>query len=218
MSNISTVLVSDFKVNTVTGEAFVSQRKAAELLGVSHTAIQNHLATCHPNYLNQEGLSPEIFQQVATYYAFQSKAINPTAQSTASKLMEAGAKAFIYREAGYNVGVTQVAMPTDLVSALRLYADTLELNAKMDATVRQQMGIIEDQSVLMDTSKQWFTISRVKPLNPTMTFSGTKLTQESIEHGVPYKSLYAPYNMNTPNTYREDIWKLVYPEVILPLQ
>lgn len=81
MSNLSTVLVSDFKVNTVTGEAFVSQRKAAELLGVSHTAMQNHLSSCHPNYLNPEGLSPEIFQQVATYYAFQSKAANPIAHT-----------------------------------------------------------------------------------------------------------------------------------------
>lgn len=216
MSNISTVLVSDFKVNTSTGEAFVSQRKAAELLGVSQSAISQRCLS--QNMDVNEGLNSENFNLLITYYALDSKACTVEAKELMRKVSAAGTKAFIYREAGYNVGVTQIAMPTDLVSALRLYADTLELNAKMDATVRQQMGIIEDQSVLMDTSKQWFTISRVKPLNPTSTFSGTKLTQESIEHGVPYKSLYAPYNMNTPNTYREDIWKLVYPEVILPLQ
>ena len=107
-------------------------------------------------------------------------------------------------------------LSTDLVSALRLYADTLELNAKMDATVKQQMGIIEDQSVRMDTSMKWFTVSRVKPFNPDMVISGSKLTQESIDQGVPYKSLYAPYNLNTPNTYREDIWRLVYPTIVLP--
>lgn len=216
MSNISTVLVTDFKVNTVTGEAFVSQRKAAELLGVSQSAISQF--SLSRNYDVKEGLSSEIFSFLVTHYALDSKAATPEAKEILRKVSAAGTKAFLYHEAGYNVGVTQIAMPTDLVSALRLYADTLELNAKMDATVRQQMGVIEDQNVLMDTSKQWFTISRVKPLNPTMTFSGTKLTQESIEHGVPYKSLYAPYNMNTPNTYREDIWRLVYPEVILPLQ
>lgn len=66
MSNISTVLVSDFKVNTITGEAFVSQRKAAELLGVSQSAISQRCLS--QNMDVNEGLSSENFNLLIIEY------------------------------------------------------------------------------------------------------------------------------------------------------
>lgn len=110
----------------------------------------------------------------------------------------------------------QQSIPQTHIQAVEAYLHTLKVVEAQKIELGVQMGIIEDQSVLMDTSMKWFTVSRVKPFNPDMVISGSRLTQESIDQGVPYKSLYAPYNLNTPNTYREDIWRLVYPTIVLP--
>ena len=57
----------DFKVNTVTGDAFISQRKAAELLGVTQQAISQRCLSL--NYDAQQGLSSDFLSLLVTYYA-----------------------------------------------------------------------------------------------------------------------------------------------------
>lgn len=104
MNDLTTLKsVPDFKVNPTTGEAFISVTKTAELLGVARSAIQKYIASSTPNYLISKGLTPELLQEVATHYALYSKATNDTAKQFAAILMKAGAKAFIYHQAGYKV-------------------------------------------------------------------------------------------------------------------
>ena len=136
----------DFKVNTVTGEAFISQRKAAELLGVSHVAVANHVASYHPNYLNDNGLSPEILQQVTTHYALYSKAANDKSRAFAEVLMQAGAKAFIYHQAGVQINAApqpQFNLPTTYLDALKCLVAETEAHNETKAVMQQATGYLE---------------------------------------------------------------------------
>ena len=107
MKNLATKNTNDFTV-TESGEAFISQRKAAELLGVDEKSIRNFLKSAHNHDVNQ-GVSAENLQKSATHYALFSKAANDTARNFAAKLMEAGAKAYIYHQAGYVVNAIMPA-------------------------------------------------------------------------------------------------------------
>ena len=110
---------SDFTVNSTTGEAFISQRKLAIELGIHHSSLQTHLATRHPNVLFSEGIPASILQETATYFAYKSKAANPTAESFVQKLMEAGAKAYIYHEAGYRISANEPKQELTLTESLK---------------------------------------------------------------------------------------------------
>lgn len=86
----------NFKVNNVTGEAYASQRATAKLCGVSQTAVFNKLKSL--NVDSSQGLTPETLQIVITYFAVDLS--KGKALKTLSLLAQAGAKAFIYAQAG----------------------------------------------------------------------------------------------------------------------
>lgn len=44
MTNLTTTSTPDFKVNPTTGEAFISVKKTAELLGVPRTTLRDYLS------------------------------------------------------------------------------------------------------------------------------------------------------------------------------
>jgi hypothetical protein len=104
MNNLATTNKSDFTV-TESGEAFISQMKASELLEIPRSTIQDWVkkeisgipqVVKLVNENNQ--LSAELFQKIVisgTLKGYKKAAM------LAAKLMEAGAKAFIYHEAGY---------------------------------------------------------------------------------------------------------------------
>ena len=110
---------SDFTVNSATGEAFISQRKLAIELGIHHSSLQTHLATRHPNVLISEGIPSNILQETATYFAYKSKAANATAEAFVTKLMEAGAKAYIYHQAGYQISAVEPKKELTLTESLK---------------------------------------------------------------------------------------------------
>ena len=83
--NITTItpasISKDFTVNPDTGDAYVSQRKAAELLGIHHSSIQKWLSTCHPDADVSVGLSDILLQEATTHYAMYSKSDNDKAKA-----------------------------------------------------------------------------------------------------------------------------------------
>ena len=118
---------SDFKVNMATGEAYISQRKLATELGIHHSSLQTHLSTRHPNLLFSEGIPSNILQETAIHFAYKSKAANTTAESFTAKLMEAGAKAYLYHEAGIPLGVATQRASFDVAQRkLELYEPVLQ--------------------------------------------------------------------------------------------
>ena len=96
----------DFKVDPKTGVGYISQRKAAELCGVSHTAVRKrlHALGFHNKYNENNLLDEKTLVLVSTYYAFDAgHYCTKEAKNTAKALMQAGARAFIYYQAGVQV-------------------------------------------------------------------------------------------------------------------
>lgn len=101
MKQLKTQNSKEVTVNTSTGEAYISQRKAAEKLGMTHQAIQQWCLA--RKYDVKQGLSSEIFSLLVTHYALDSKAATQEAKELLRMVSQAGAKAYLYHEAGYSV-------------------------------------------------------------------------------------------------------------------
>ena len=131
----------DFKVNITTGEAYISIRKTAELLGLHHSTVLEYLSTRHSNYDRKEGLTPEMLQKVVIY---QSQRSNLAAIDLLGKLATAGAKAFIYHEAGVKLQpVISPELPQNHIEAVRAYLVTLETVEAQKVQLAAQMTTIE---------------------------------------------------------------------------
>lgn len=107
-------------------DAFISQVKVAELCGVARSSLQDYIfrnsGTLELNEINQ--LSANSLEQAAAFYAFESRAKNSTALSSYRTLAKAGAKAYIYSQAGYVFSaevqpVPQFTLPTNYLEALK---------------------------------------------------------------------------------------------------
>jgi predicted transcriptional regulator len=89
------------------GNVTISQRKLAELLGVSENAVSVYIHRKHKNYSTNNGLDAFIVGLVSTHFAYKSRKTTKEAQCLVDKLIEAGAKAFLYHEAGYTFEAKQ---------------------------------------------------------------------------------------------------------------
>ena len=117
----STSAVNTANVNTSSevivdnsGEAYISQRKAAEMLGVASTSLQSYLDR-HLRAVNVEsnqGLSSEIFAICVQYYALDARNTTDQAKALLKQISAAGAKAYLYHLAGYTMSAVKVE-PTE---------------------------------------------------------------------------------------------------------
>ena len=92
------------------------------------------------------------------------------------------------------------------------------MNNTQTMTSREIAEVVEkrhDNVKRTNEGNDFFTINRVKELNPDIVFSGNKLTTKSNELGLP-TTQFAPYNMKVPNAYHRKVWNLVYPKAKLP--
>lgn len=94
MKNLATKNTTDFTV-TESGDAYISQRKCAELCGVERNSIVHFFK--EKSDISQ-GVNSKDLQSVVQHYAQQGK---EQAVKTLCVFAEAGAKAYIYHEAGY---------------------------------------------------------------------------------------------------------------------
>lgn len=96
----------EITVNSANGEAYISQRKAAELLGVANTSLQYYLENVLSragNYDTSQGLSSEIFAFPVQYYALDARTVTDKAKKLLRQITQAGAKAYLYHLAGYTM-------------------------------------------------------------------------------------------------------------------
>lgn len=131
---------TEFRVDA-NGEAYISQRKAAEELGVPRTSLQYYLENTlsrPENYDISQGLNSEIFGLTVQYYALEAR--NPTDEAKAllKQITSAGVKAYLYAKAGYVMSASlppaepvvpsTPLLPTQVAYAdLIVYKDVLEL-------------------------------------------------------------------------------------------
>lgn len=214
MTNLTTLKsVPDFKVNPTTGEAFISVKKTAKLLGVPRTTLRDYLTATH-NYDRKQGLTPEILSFSATYFSAKG---NQQAEQVLAKLTEAGAKAFIYHQAGYKVQAipTQENVPKTHIQAVEAYLQTLkELEAK-DQVITMQTEIIETKQGETDSSTESFTIRRIRLLNQGMKIDPKILLKVCKALGVEPETVFDLYEQSA-NSYPRSVWEEAYPDAILP--
>ena len=137
MRNLAQMNTEDFTVNE-NGEAFISQTKVAELCGVVPHAISQQVVktrdTLKLNEINQ--LHYESLELMIGYYAFDSQRTNDIACSNYRILAKAGAKAYIYNQAGYVMEAkkpkTKIEILNELVAELNLeHSERLKAEAKL---------------------------------------------------------------------------------------
>ena len=201
---------SDIAVNTKTGEAFISQRKLAELLNVSKSTISSYISRVVKDDTSH-GLTSEMMQSCVQHYALNCANPPEEAKQLLRELATAGAKAYLYHEAGYVVSaapIRQVALPEDYVSALRALADKEEQRVLL-------MAENQEKHIETDSSETYFTVRKARNLNPTMKLEGKLLVKRSEQQKVLVKQVFDLYDQEV-NSYHRDVWLDVYPDVVLP--
>ena len=137
--NLATKNANDFTIDE-NGEAFISQRKLAELIGVNPNTLMSHIRSTHPNTNTLNGLSAHVFSKTTHYYAYKGY---KDAQILADKLSESGAQCYIYTEAGYIIEVKQE--PIDPLLMIAQMA-TDQYNAKQKLLkVEKEVEVITDE-------------------------------------------------------------------------
>jgi len=136
MKNLATQNATDFTV-TESGDAFISQTAVSKLCGVGQDAISKHIVkTGHMlniNSINQLGF--ESLELVIGHYAFDSQRTNDVALNSYRTLAKAGAKAYIYHEAGYVMEAKPIIPPqtsTDRLSDIEKSIQLLGILGTLD--------------------------------------------------------------------------------------
>jgi hypothetical protein len=89
------------------GDVTISQRKLANLLGVNENTMLKYIRSTHSNYMKSNGLDAFLVASSTHYFATKAKTRTQQAIDLSAKFMEAGAKAFLYHEAGYKFEAKQ---------------------------------------------------------------------------------------------------------------
>ena len=124
------------------GEAYISQRKAAEILGVSRDSLKSYIErNLHPvnSELNQ-GLNSETFAICTQYYALDARNTTSQAKALLKQISTAGAKAYLYHMAGYEFKVEQ-KQDVKPMSQLQILAQVAQSLADQE----QQLLLVEQQ-------------------------------------------------------------------------
>ena len=215
---------SDFKVNMQTGEAFISQRKTAEITGIPRGTLQGWLevdkreaiaknmpATYTVNENNQldaKSLQKLVLSGIDKGYE--------KCTDLVEKLMEAGATAFICHMAGVTLQpVVTAALPQTHIEAVRAYLTTLETVEAQEKRLGIQQQVIDHKNIKTDCSDTHFTIKRVRALNQGMKISPKVLLKVAQQLEAEIESVYGHYEQDI-NQYSREVWEEAYPDAILP--
>ena len=203
----TTTATNEVTVNLATGEAFISQTKAAAELGIARSSLQKWLVKKQVKYDVKQGLSSEILALAAGYYALDSAAATPEARELLRKISQAGAKAYLYHEAGLSIGVQQRPL-----TQLEAYEELVRMEktrlALLD-TVGAQQKVMEEDAILTAKSQLYYPINQLKQWIPAV--SGKLLSRMSEQLGYEIRTVYSHYDSQTPiQTYHKDVINTVY--------
>jgi hypothetical protein len=103
MSEMTTFVGNEVTVNTLTGKAYISKTKLAEMCGVGKDAVSKYIdSTWHISNLNEMNqLREDSVECVIAHYAFDSERPSAKALQTYRFITKHGIRAWFYREAGY---------------------------------------------------------------------------------------------------------------------
>jgi len=208
--NLATINKDDFTI-TETGEAFISQRKLSSILGMNKNAINDWIrrkADLRQLNLNEnKQLSAKALEMAGGYFAFDVD--NPTEQAKEfyRTIAKAGAKAFIYHEAGYELSATKIPTPLEAAEQQLQKAADLVRVIKENVQLGEQVNTLE---VDHDKSGEYVSVKRMRELFPEKDISNKGLIGASKELDLPPTSYDGIYDAHCPALYHKDVWYMVY--------
>ena len=158
---------NEVTVNTSTGEAYISQRKAEELLGLPSGTLRSWLSRNHQEANTINGLDAKLLQLATTYYAIESRAKTSEALSFLVTLSEAGAKAFLYHEAGYVMEAKKPEQELSLFDSLsagfarmaQVEREQSEQKTKLFSLEQRTEAVEARQSAIIDQSSYFSVLA-----------------------------------------------------------
>lgn len=78
--------------------------------------------------------------------------------------------------------------------------------------VKEQAQVIANKRVLTDDGNEYFTVQRMRVLNPNLRPSGKLLRRISEVQSYTVFTVYSHYSNTETQTYHKDIWELCYPD------
>ena len=214
MTNLTTPQpANDVTVNLVTGEAFISFAEAAKRLNVPKTTLYdciNRMVKAD----TKQGLSSEMLSVAVQYFALDAKTVTTEAKELLRKISQAGAKAYLYHEAGLSIGVTQQRPLTQLEAYEELVRMEKTRLALLD-TVGAQEKVIEHKNIKTDSSDTHFTIKRIRALNQRMKIDPKILVKVAKDLNSEIETVYDHYDQPI-NQYCRSVWEEAYPDAVLP--
>lgn len=198
---------NDVTVNLATGEAFISFAEAAKRLNVPKTTLYDCInRTVKAD--TKQGLSSEMLSVAVQYFALDAKTVTTEAKELLRKISQAGAKAYLYHEAGLSIGVTQQRPLTQLEAYEELVRMEKTRLALLD-TVGAQQKVMEEDAVLTAKSSTYYPVSHLRKWIPTA--SGKLLSRMSEQLGYEVRTIYNHHTSQTPiQTYHKDVINMVY--------
>lgn len=116
----------DFSIDGVTGAAYISYRKLAEILETTPSSLQR-LVNKLPDTLKgdtNQGLNEIIVKKAIQHYAYKNGKNSNIARALLDSVIEAGIRAYLYHQAGYTVSAAPAEKPSvraELEEKDRLY-------------------------------------------------------------------------------------------------
>ncbi len=206
---------SDFKVNMESGEAFISQRKTAEITGIPKSTVNDWILKSPDTYNVNENNQLDAKSLQKLVFSGHHKGYEKCTDLM-EKLMEAGATAFICHMAGVTLQPTvNTALPQTHIEAVRAYLITLETVEAQEKRLGIQQKVIDHKNIKTDSSDTHFTIKRIRALNQGMKIDPKILLRvcETLGNGV--ETVYDHYDQAI-NQYSREVWEEAYPDAILP--
>ena len=224
VNNLTRVNSIDFTV-TATGEAFVSQRKAAELCGTSRSSVVHLLKGKHTI---SQGVGDTALSFLVQHFAQKGKA---EAVQTLILFAKAGAKAFIYHEAGYTVKAETKAVQdmTRIEQAeehLRLVKIIVATEAQISSvtgqflSTRGKLGAVTKKcnklQLALGVSSKYIPIAVMKKRFTTFNFNGHLLVRMAKKLDEKVEQVHGIHNTAPVNQYTVKTWLRAYP-LLIPL-
>lgn len=200
---------NDVTVNLVTGEAFISNRKLAKDLGLDESTTRRYFAA--RNIQITQRVTAENMLLCTQHFAQKG---NSEAIALLVKISQAGAKAYLYHEAGLSIGVTQQRPLTQLEAYEELVRMEKTRLALLD-TVGAQEKVIDYKNIKTDSSDTHFTIKRIRSLNQGMKIDPKILSKVAKDLDSEIESVYDHYGQSI-NQYARSVWEEAYPDASLP--
>ena len=106
--------------------------------------------------------------------------------------------------------------PLTYLEALKELVAKEEENQRIQIENLQKTVVIKEKKDITDEGEEYFSVKRIKSLNPDTLIGGVKLSKSAEKLQIPPKQMFAHWDANSPIAWHVAVWLDAYPEIVLP--